>query len=61
VTWPRTGRSEDVGGPWGYAEFVEAINDPEHERHEELLEWSGEFKPEEFDLDAVNKDLKRLR
>ena len=23
---------EDVGGPWGYMEFAEAIRDPEHER-----------------------------
>ena len=24
---------EDVGGPWGYGEFLEAIADPSHERH----------------------------
>src|SRR5207249_8405783 len=30
---------EDVGGPWGYAEFLEAIADPNHERHRELKEW----------------------
>jgi Plasmid pRiA4b ORF-3-like protein len=52
---------EDVGGPWGYMEFAEAIRDPEHERHEEFLEWRGEFDPEEFDLDAVNEKLRRLR
>jgi Plasmid pRiA4b ORF-3-like protein len=52
---------EDVGGPWGYQEFVEAIRDPKHERHEELLDWSGEYEPEAFDLDSVNKELRRLR
>ena len=52
---------EDVGGPWGYIEFAEAIRDPEHEQHAEFLEWRGEFDPEAFDLDAVNKQLKRLR
>ena len=52
---------EDVGGPWGYMEFAEAILDPKHERHEEFLEWRGEFVPEAFDLDAVNKRLRRLR
>ena len=41
---------EDVGGPWGYMEFAEAIRDPEHEQHEEFLEWRGEFDPEAFDL-----------
>ncbi len=52
---------EDVGGPWGYMEFAEAIRDPEHEQHEEFREWRGEFNPEAFDLDEVNKRLKRLR
>ncbi len=41
---------EDCGGIWGYGEFLEAIRNPEHERHEELLEWvGGEFDPESFD------------
>jgi hypothetical protein len=52
---------EDVGGPWGYMEFAEALADPEHEQHEEFREWRGEFDPEAFDLDAVNKGLRRLR
>ena len=36
-----TGRCppEDVGGPWGYQEFREALADPAHERHAELAEW----------------------
>jgi len=52
---------EDVGGPWGYEEYLETIRDPSHERHEELLEWGGGFDPEEFDLEGVNKQLRRLR
>jgi hypothetical protein len=53
---------EDCGGVWGYADFVEAIADPEHEQHEELLEWvGGEFDPEAFDLAQANKALRRLR
>ncbi len=53
---------EDVGGVWGYAEFLEAIADPEHEEHEMYLEWiGGEFDPEAFDLEAVNRDLRRLK
>lgn len=52
---------EDVGGPWGYEEFVDAIRDPQHEQHEEYLEWVGEFDSEAFDLDAVNKELRRLQ
>ncbi|TCQ71851.1 pRiA4b ORF-3-like protein [Ochrobactrum sp. BH3] len=30
---------EDVGGPWGYQEFCEALANPSHERHAEFLEW----------------------
>jgi hypothetical protein len=53
---------EDVGGTWGYVEFLEAIRNPEHEEHDSYLEWiGGEFDPEAFYLDAVNKELRRLR
>lgn len=50
---------EDVGGVWGYAEFLETIKDKNHPEHEEMLEWvGGDFDPIEFDLDEVNKALK---
>ena len=40
---------EDVGGVWGYTDFLEAITDPEHEQHEEMREWIGrKFDPEVF-------------
>lgn len=52
---------EDVGGVWGYMDLVEAIEDPEHERHEEFIEWLEEFDPAAFDLDAVNEALKSFR
>ena len=49
---------EDVGGIWGYASFLEAIRDPDHEEHDEYLEWAGgEFDPEAFDLDEINEAL----
>ena len=53
---------EDVGGVWGYEEFLEAIGDPDHPEHDDYLEWvGGEFDPEEFDLDAANEALGALR
>lgn len=52
---------EDVGGPWGYEEFLEAINDPEHPEHEDSLEWVGDFfDPEYFDIDFANELLEGL-
>ena len=53
---------EDVGGIWGHYQFLEAIGDPEHEEHDEYLEWvGGEFDPEAFDLEKVNQALRALR
>jgi hypothetical protein len=53
---------EDCGGPWGYGDFLDAIQDPDHERHEEILEWvGGKFDPEAFDIEAVNEALARVR
>ena len=52
---------EDVGGVWGYEDFLEAIQNPDHAEHEDYLEWiGGEFDPEEFDLDETNEILREL-
>lgn len=41
---------EDVGGIWGYEAFLEAMSDPKHPEHENMLEWvGGEWDAEEFD------------
>ena len=49
---------EDVGGIWGYAEFLQILTDPDHPEYEERLEWiGGEFDPEEFDVEDVNAAL----
>jgi hypothetical protein len=50
---------EDCGGPWGYGDFLNAIQDPKHPEHEELLEWAGgEFDPERFDMEEINARLR---
>lgn len=49
---------EDVGGVWGYQEFLRAIQDPSHPEHEEYLEWvGGEFDPKPFNVEEVNELL----
>jgi hypothetical protein len=43
---------------WGFAEFVEAITDSDHERHEEFLEWNGPFDPTDFDAKKATRRMK---
>ncbi len=51
---------EDCGGPYGYQELLEKLFDPSHPEHEEMREWAGDFGPENFSLEAVNRRLSRL-
>ena len=52
---------EDVGGPWGYAEFLEAIHDPEHEQHVEFSEWIGvPFDPNDANANQLSQMVAKL-
>lgn len=68
IAYPRclTGRRacppEDCGGIWGYDYLVEILADPQHEEHEDRLEWLGldsadQFAPAAFDAAQVNSAL----
>jgi Plasmid pRiA4b ORF-3-like protein len=62
LTGKRACPPENCGGVGGYALFLEAIQDPGHPDYEALLEWvGGEFDPEAFDVDAVNRMLRHVR
>jgi hypothetical protein len=51
---------EDVGGVWGYEEFLQAVNDPDNEEHESYLEWvEKDFHSEEFDMENINRQLRK--
>ena len=52
---------EDCGGIPGFYDLVEALNDPNHERHEEMLDWIGDFDPQAFSVDKVNRVLTPAR
>ncbi|PZO11237.1 MAG: hypothetical protein DCF25_19790 [Leptolyngbya foveolarum] len=52
---------EDCGGIWGYRDFLETVQDPEHPEHEEMLEWvGGSFDPEDAELEEANEQLQRI-
>ncbi len=67
VTYPRLldakGRCppEDVGGPWGYQEYLAAMADSQHERHAEMVRWRGpDFDPKVVDVAGIEKELAKL-
>lgn len=54
------GPPENCGGIGGFYRFLEAIADPNHEEHEDMLEWiGGSFDPQAFSIDAVNNRLRQ--
>jgi hypothetical protein len=62
----RAAPPEDCGGVWGYANLIDALADPTHVDHEDLVEWMGldsgdEFDPEHFDAELINLHLAALR
>lgn len=68
LTYPRildaTGERppEDCGGPWGYAEKLEALSEPQHEYHEEAIEALGEaYDPNrQPDITSIEAKLNAL-
>ena len=56
------GPPEDCGGIDGYYNLIEALGDPNHAEHEDLLEWiGGEFNPNDFSVEDVNRRLAPFR
>lgn len=49
---------EDVGSYPGYMNFAEAISDPNHEGHVDMLSWvGGHYDAEAFSSNQVNREL----
>ncbi|MGH7069136.1 MAG: plasmid pRiA4b ORF-3 family protein [Acetobacteraceae bacterium] len=52
---------EDVGGPPGYREFLDAIADPDHPDHADQRDWiGGGFDPASVDADALGRAVESL-
>jgi hypothetical protein len=52
---------EDCGGAQGFAELLEALQDANHPSHEDVREWLGDFVPESFSVDEINRRLRRRK
>jgi len=52
---------EDCGGIGGFYDLLDAVRDPTQEQHKELKDWvGGDYDPEAFSIEAVNRILTRL-
>lgn len=52
---------EDVGGPPGYEEFLQAMGDPRHPEHDDLKTWyGGGFDPNVPDRDELSLEVLKL-
>lgn len=53
---------EDVGGPPGYVDFLDAISNPAHPEHEDMLtRCGGSFDPKAFNIERANQRLQRIK
>ncbi len=52
---------EDCGSVPGYEELCAALPDSKHPRHGELKDWIGDYDPEAFDCEGVNRWLAGLK
>ena len=49
---------EDCGGIPGFYHLLDVLRDPTHEEHQELRDWvGGDYDPEVFSIEAVNRIL----
>lgn len=50
---------ENIGGVYGFADYVEAITNPSHSEHDDYLEWHGPFDPAEFDAAKATRRMRK--
>ncbi len=57
----RNGPPEDCGGSYGYYDVLKKATDPQDPEHKEIVEWLGEYDPEEFDLGFADAQVKNYK
>jgi hypothetical protein len=51
---------DDIGGVFGYEDLLQALDEPQSSWHHELAEMFEGFRPDEFDMKRVNRELTAL-
>lgn len=61
VDGERRAPPEDVGGPPGFEEFLDAMAKPRHPEHKSVLEWYGRpFDPTDISPDEIDARMAKL-
>lgn len=50
---------EDIGGVYGFEEYVKAVTNKKHKDYAHYLEWNGPFDPEEFDATSATQRMRK--
>ncbi|MDQ3441953.1 MAG: plasmid pRiA4b ORF-3 family protein [Planctomycetota bacterium] len=62
VAGKRAAPPDDCGGIGGYAHLLDVLKDPEHDEHDDMIEWlGGTFDPAVFDPAEFERAARRLR
>jgi hypothetical protein len=62
VAGKRAAPPDDCGGIGGYEHLLDVLKDPEHEEHDDMIEWlGGPFDPAAFDPADFERSARRLR
>ena len=59
IAGERSGPPEDAGGAGGYERYLQAMADPSHDEHDDMMAWRGSFDPEAFSIENVNRQLEK--
>ena len=58
VDGKRRGPPEDVGGNYGFMQFLEAVRNPMHDEHRDMIRWYGKpFDPFDIDEERIRMGL----
>lgn len=61
ISGKRAAPPDDVGGVPGFEMFLEAMADPTHEEHEDLMEWHGDpFDPVDMSVEEIKRGMLRI-
>ncbi|MTT32179.1 hypothetical protein GMB86_09195 [Terrilactibacillus sp. BCM23-1] len=51
---------EDVGGEWGFEEYLKIMENEKHPNHNDMMAWASNQKERKISAEQTNQRLKRV-